>query len=210
MKWLALLIMLAGIGILIFPSAENYYASYKKNQLMEQFENGNSPPPPGSMTKDSFQALQQVLEEGDSSISVSSPSSSYVLGILEIPSIEVKQPILEGATSQNLKYGVGHLTNTASLGEKGNAALAGHHSYQSGKLFNRLSEVKKGDVLTVTLTHKKLTYKVTDTFLVKPNDRSVLSQSYTKPVITLITCNTAEHPTHRLIVRAALIPSKNG
>ncbi|MFC0332729.1 class D sortase [Paenibacillus sepulcri] len=97
------------------------------------------------------------------------------IAVIEIGSIDVKLPVLEGATTQNMKYAAVHLTETAALGDIGNAALAAHRAHTKGRLFNRLGEVKMGDKITIRVKDKVMAYTVFKISVVKPTDLSVLN-----------------------------------
>jgi sortase A len=49
------------------------------------------------------------------------------IGIIEIESLGITYPIFEGTGDAQLNNGIGHMTDTAALCEKGNAVLAGHN-----------------------------------------------------------------------------------
>ena len=57
-----------------------------------------------------------------------------VIGIIEIPSLDIKYPVFEGAGSVQLNEGIGHMTNTTELCGKGNCVLAGHNGSRRGVL----------------------------------------------------------------------------
>jgi sortase A len=129
-------------------------------------------------------------------------SNTEAIGIVEIPKINVKLPILQGASSANLNRGAAHLTGTAMLGGSGNAVVAAHHSYKYGRMFNRLGEITKGDTITIQTGKQIFSYKVTGTKTVKPNDVSVLNQPQKGQYLTLITCDN--DGSHRIIVKAEI------
>jgi sortase A len=124
------------------------------------------------------------------------------IGILEISKINVRLPILEGASNVNLNIGAAHLAGTAAIGNSGNTVIAAHHSYKYGRMFNRLQELAAGDIVTIQNGNQTLKYKVTGSEMVEPTDISVLDQPAQGKHLTLITCDN--DGSHRLIVRADL------
>lgn len=124
------------------------------------------------------------------------------IAVITIDKINLKLPVLEGATQSNLRYAAAHLTGTANLGENGNAAIAAHRSRKKGRLFNRLNELEEGDVVKINMKGEVVEYTVFRTTRVKPTDISVLSSNDKEAVLTLITCDPLVNPTHRLIVQA--------
>ncbi|WP_159881248.1 class D sortase [Paenibacillus puerhi] len=126
------------------------------------------------------------------------------MGILEIPKIESKLPVLAGVTDVNMKLGAVHFKGTAVPGHKGNAVIAAHRSLSYGRLFNRLVELKSGDTIIVRTGGEKKEFTVTATEIVEPSDVSVLKQPASGVYLTLITCEPIDTGTHRFIVRAKM------
>lgn len=128
-----------------------------------------------------------------------------IIGIIEIPKIELTAPIGQGTDNETLKYSVGHFENTAMPGEKGNCCIIGHRSYTYGEYFNRLDEMKKDDDITIQYNNKTYNYVVSDIFVVEPYEISVLENNENNdPEITLITCTPLRIGTHRLIIKGKL------
>lgn len=132
----------------------------------------------------------------DISTSVSTSPSVYVqLGTIEIPKLDISQPVLEG-TKDQMHYGVGHVTDTAAIGQKGNCALAAHRS----TYFRYLDKLTEGDCVILKVERNEYTYTVYDSFDVLPDETWVLSdlegRDYT---LTLITCTPYLVSSHRLI-----------
>lgn len=127
-----------------------------------------------------------------------------VIATISIASIDLKLPVLEGATEENMKVAAVHLIETASLGEIGNAAIAAHRMRIKGRLFNRLDEVEVGDKIVIDTKEDTFTYTVYKISVVEPTDVSVLNYNNTDRRLTLITCEPLINPTHRLIVHAEI------
>ena len=133
-----------------------------------------------------------------------SSSRLRAIGRIEIPKIQAKIPILEGASKANLKVGAGHITGTSDLGSVGNTALAAHRSHTYGKMFNRLDEVEVGDTIFIETSEGNFEYVVYKILVVTPDDISVLYPSKEDRVLTLITCTPLYTATHRLVVHAVM------
>ena len=157
-------------------------------------------------------------ETSPGTVSVSSPShpsgtrekkskktsSQEVMGVLRIAKLDVKVPIVNGVKADNLKVGVGYIPGTASIGEIGNTAIAGHRSYTFGKFFNRLDELDIGDKIEIYSNGQTYEYTVYKKHIVDPTDLSVLNRNDTDKVLTLITCHPIYIASHRLIVHAVI------
>mgnify|MGYP005937144051 FL=1 len=126
-------------------------------------------------------------------------SDEGVIGIIEIPELDLKYPVFEGAGVAQLNEGIGHMTNTSGLCEEGNCVLAGHNGSRRGIYFTYLCNVKSGEV--VKLTNKKgemHEYTVAETRVVNPYD-SWVTEEREEEVLTWFTC--ASHGTRRFVCR---------
>lgn len=70
--------------------------------------------------------------------SINGNAQEKVLGMIEIDTIDVKYPIIEGVGQDELRYAIGHVSSTAGIGENENCVLAGHRGSRYGKFFKRL------------------------------------------------------------------------
>jgi LPXTG-site transpeptidase (sortase) family protein len=106
-----------------------------------------------------------------------------LVGMLDVPRLELTTPVIEGDDDTTLKRAVGHLPDTPFPWEDGNSALAGHRD----GLFRPLKDIKVGDEIRFRTSREVLRYRVTETSIVRPDDVSVLDRR-ARPALTLITC----------------------
>lgn len=138
--------------------------------------------------------------------SIPENSGSRAIGVLETPRIGSKLPVVEGIDKAQLDVALGHIPETAPIGEVGNAVLAGHRSYAYGKFLNRLGEVEVGDEITYTDdAGQRYTFSVYEILTLAPDDQSAFEQYTEKAVLSLYTCTPIRTATHRLVVRAERI-----
>lgn len=124
---------------------------------------------------------------------------SGVIGMIEIKSIDIRYPIMEGEGKAQLSHSVGHLSDTAGIGEQGNCVLAGHRGSRYGPIFKHLDQVKPGDEVQVTDQEGGVHYYwISEAFVTTPDDVSVKRQDRGEE-LTLVTCEYKG--TMRLIVR---------
>jgi sortase A len=105
------------------------------------------------------------------------------LGVIEIPSLGLQVPILEGTDDLTLDRGVGHIAGTASPGESGNIGIAGHRD----GFFRGLKDVHVGDAIEIHSQQGNSKYRVDEIQIVSPDDISVLGPR-NEPSLTLVTC----------------------
>ena len=121
-------------------------------------------------------------------------------GIIEIPSIGIKYPIINETNDKAMKISVTKFWG-GNINEEGNYTIAGHNNLD-GTMFGKVKKLKKGDIIKLTdLYGKTLEYKIFDTYIIDPNDVSCtqIVEEGTKEV-TLITCTNGRK--NRLITKA--------
>jgi sortase A len=106
-----------------------------------------------------------------------------LIGRLEIPRLNMRAVVREGAGQDTLDVALGHIPGTALPGQPGNAGIAGHRD----TLFRGLRHIEKNDVIEFQTPAGTYNYKVENTSIVKPDDVAVLRASQ-QPELTLVTC----------------------
>jgi len=106
------------------------------------------------------------------------------LGVLRIPRLQLEAPLLAGTDEATLDRGLGHIEDTALPGgEGGNVGIAGHRD----GFFRVLKDIAEGDVIEIQTLAGKDVYRVQRTWIVEPDDVSVLDPTPTR-ALTLVTC----------------------
>jgi sortase A len=105
------------------------------------------------------------------------------LAVLRIPRIGIEVAVLEGTDDWTLNRAVGHIEETAKPGAAGNIGIAGHRD----GFFRPLQDVRIGDRLEVQTLDGMHVYRIARTWIVEPDDVSVLDPTST-PSVTLVTC----------------------
>lgn len=123
------------------------------------------------------------------------------IGVIDIPSINIRAQIKNGTDDITLKNYVGKFDNSANFGDVGNASLAAHNNVYT-EIFRDLNKVKIGDNVRVVTKSFEYIYKVVYKTVVDPTDTSVLESS-NKKELTLITCTTTAKS--RVVVKCELI-----
>lgn len=126
----------------------------------------------------------------------------YMNGVIIVPSVNIKLPILEGVSNTNLNYGAGTMKPNQEMG-KNNYALAGHHAYSEGALFTPLMHLPKNAKIYLTDKSKVYEYTTTKQFTVDKSQGQVIDDVKGKKMVTLVTCTDVEG-TKRLIIQGNL------
>jgi len=111
----------------------------------------------------------------------------YMVGEIYMPDVDMRLPILEGVSNENLWVGAGTMKPGQKMGE-GNYALAGHHMWDESQLFTPIMNSEIGDKAYVTDKNKVYEYTVTDIFVVQPSDGYVINDIPGEQTLTLVTC----------------------
>ena len=191
-KYLGKMLIALGCIIIIVAISLKIITDYKQKKIVDNYRNYIS----NMQNEDkSFNENKKAFETY-----TSQEQSSNIIGILSIPKLDLNVGIGEGVDNETLKYSVGHFSDTAMPGQKGNFCVIGHRSYTYGEFFNRLDEIEENDEIIVEYNGKEFKYKVTEIKVVKPEEVYVLNQSEEEE-ITLITCTPIRVGSHRLIIK---------
>lgn len=125
----------------------------------------------------------------------------YVIGLLEINTINLSYPILSDVTDEYLKISpcrfYGPLPN-----EVGNLCIAGHN-YKNYKFFSRINELKTNDIISIQdLSGNRINYSVYDKYDINSNELDCTRQD-TNSIreVTLVTCNSINN-NRRIVIKA--------
>lgn len=123
-----------------------------------------------------------------------------IIGMLEIPKINIKYDILSSTSVALLKVSLNRYWG-AQPNEVGNMCIVGHN-YLDSRFFGKLHKLTKGDIVKITDSKGNiLNYYVYDKFVADPYDTSCTSQiTNGEKEITLITCYNKG--TQRMVVKA--------
>lgn len=179
-----IVLILLGVAIVAIPFLLRMKEQERSNRYIKAFEEEQNEEKQNK--KDHKKKDSLLLQEG-------------VIGIIEIPSLDIRYPVFEGAGSVQLNEGIGHMTNTTELCGKGNCVLAGHNGSRRGVYFTYLCNIEAGaKVLLTNRKKEKHEYTVKEMKVVNPYDEWVTEQTEGES-LTLFTC--AEHGTKRFVVK---------
>ncbi len=191
-KILAAVFITAGLAAMSVPLFYHFYGNHKTNELIEQFEQNIEQ----EHKEDGEKEKEKERSEEDTKAPISEEdaallSSGDVIGLIEIEALELKYPIVEGADSKQLAYGIGHIPDTAAIGSIGNCVLAGHRGSRYGTYFKYLNRLSEGDTVKVMDKEGNVyLYEVVSSEVVGPYDNSVKAQGE-ETELTLLTCENS-------------------
>jgi LPXTG-site transpeptidase (sortase) family protein len=136
-----------------------------------------------------------VIEEIDEQI-----GGYKVVGIINIPKIDIEYPILEKTNKESLKLSITKFYGE-KINQKGNIVLAGHNNLNK-TMFGKIKQLENGDIIELTDSQMvTVKYQVFDKYVIDPNDIDCIFpiEENTREV-TLITCTNRDK--NRLVVKA--------
>ena len=184
---IGILLIIIGVVIIGDVAYKKIITLKKQKDIVKLFENGFSE---GTSTGESTESSESVNLNGYKPIAM-----------VEIPSINLSQALVEGISDDVLKYFLGHFPDSAAPGQVGNFAIAGHRVSDYTDAFINLYKVSAGDKIIVKTHDKKYTYVIEENYIVNPDQIEVLDATE-NATITLITCTVGSK--QRVIVKGTL------
>lgn len=145
--------------------------------------------------------IEEKLEKKQNDETIESSYKGYEIeGIIEIPKIKIKYPILNKTTEETMKISVTKFWGP-DLNQIGNYTIAGHNN-KDGTMFGKTKNLQIGDIIKLTnLKNEVIEYEIFDIYSINPNDVSCVESVKAKTrEVTLITCTNGHK--NRLIVKA--------
>lgn len=221
---LALLLLLAGLGVIFYPHAAQYYFEKRVKQVIVDYEDrlAEYAHAPGEVGGGELDWLYQLMAEYNGNLYESGQSElvdafSYqqvdfslvsfgfdeeMIGYLSVPKMGIELPIYLGANKSNLAKGAAHLTQTSLPvgGVSTNAVFAAHRGMGTAAMFRNIEDLEIGDEVYIVNFREALTYKVVDTAVIDPTDVNAIKIQEGRDLITLITCHPYRHNYQRYVV----------
>lgn len=183
-KALAVICIAAGIVLAAIPLYLHFSGEKHADELIEEFE---------QEVKENDPSEEEASDQEEETL----PEGENVIGIIEIESIGIRYPVIEGTSGAVLNSGIGHLSDTAGIGEAGTCVLCGHNGSRHGTFFTPLNTVSLGDVVKlVDRSGEKHLYRIKSTKVIIPTDTSIKEDDGTEK-LTLFTC--ADRGTRRFV-----------
>lgn len=114
-----------------------------------------------------------------------------IIGVLEIPAMELTIPVYLGASDAHLAAGAAVLGNTSAPigGDNTNCVIAGHRGWNGADYFRHIDKLAVGDTVTLTNLWEILTYTVVDIRIIQPHEVDMVKIQQGRDLLTLITCH---------------------
>ena len=233
------IVLIVGIGLLLYPTFANWWNSTRQSKAMNQYI--------ADMEAIDMEAIEAAIAsakeynadiaKGGSIAWKLSPDEKArynkeldlagvgIMGYIEINSLDVTLPIYHGTDEAVLQQGIGHLEGTSlpvgaksfddDLGivadpeDASHIVVSGHRGLPSSKLFTDLDKLKEGDTFALNIYNNLLIYVVDQIRVVLPEDLSSLTLEKGMDYCTLVTCTPYGINSHRLLVRGRRVSTQD-
>ena len=218
------IIFLAGLSLLLYPFVANQWNNYRQKQLISSYEQTVSEKDAAheidydaelqkaeayneallpSILPDSFAVAAASDKEDQSYMDALNIAGDEMMGIVEIPKIDIKLPIYHTTDEDVLKQAAGHLEGSSLPigGKSTHAVISAHRGLPSASLFTDLDQMKIGDHFLIHVLDNTLCYEVDQILVVEPEDTDALAVEEGEDLVTLLTCTPYGVNTQRLLVR---------
>ena len=151
-----------------------------------------------SIIKDKYK-ITSLYSSSNNYSAIKLSDNISIIGLIEIPSINISYPILSESSEELLKISVckfsGPLPNRI-----GNLCIAGHN-YKNSLMFSKLKDLNINDSIFITdLNNVKLEYSIFEKYIVKENNLNCTNTT-NNIELTLITCNDYNNK-ERIVIKA--------
>ena len=219
-------VLLAGIGIMAFPYLQQWVYDRSARSIadkfdqwrQEQVETADDTGERIPYLQELYAAMQaynlDLYKNGQEGFrdAWSYQESSFdlaawgvkdnMVGYIDIPQMNVKLPIYLGATTENMKYGAVHLTQTSLPigGQNTNSVIAAHRGYSGAAMFRDIDILEIGDEITITNLWETMVYRVAEIKVIRPNETNEVLIQKGRDLVTLITCHPYRYNYQRYVV----------
>ena len=212
---LLVVILLAGLSLLLYPSFSDYWNSFHQSRAIAGYAEQVA-----NLDEERYRQLWAEAEEYNAELAqrpvytlsdsqreeyerLLDVSGTGIMGYVEIPSIQCALPIYHGTDASVLQIAAGHLewTSLPVGGESSHCVVSGHRGLPSARLFTDLNQLLEGDIFMLRTLDEVLTYEVDQILIVEPQDTDALGIVAGMDYCTLVTCTPYGINSHRLLVR---------
>lgn len=177
MRLLSIVFIVAGLLVLGYGAYQWGYSYVKEAKRLDEVS---------ERVSEEIISLADTKEEPIDPSIYEDFSEGDTIGLLYIPKLDRRIPIVEGTDEEELAEGVGHYTGTGYPGENRQILLSGHRD----TVFRQFGELEDGDEFHIQMEHGTFVYEIrgSETVIVPADDTTVIDPSREDEVLTVSTC----------------------
>lgn len=209
-------VLVAGIAMILYPTVSDWWNGMHQSEAVATYQKAVADTSAQKMQRmwdaavaynarlphdaSRFEMTDEERAEYDSLLDV---TGTGIMGYVSIPKINVELPIYHGTDDATLQIGVGHIPGSSLPvgGEGTHCVISGHRGLPSARLFTDIDQLTEGDLFTLNVCGKSLSYQVDQIRIVLPDELDDLAIDDGLDLCTLVTCTPYGVNTHRLLVR---------
>lgn len=213
------LMLFIGVCVLLYPALSQYWNSKTQTHAVDNYQDILDSLQKEDYTKyfeeaDHYNAALRnldvpLMEYGQLTEynQILNVSGTGVMGYITIEKLGVELPLYHGTSDSVLNIACGHMEGTSLPvgGESTHSVLSAHRGLPHAKLFTDLDKMELGDVFTITILDRTLTYQVDQIKVVNPDEIDEVHIIEGEDHCTLLTCTPYGINSHRLLVRGTRI-----
>ena len=220
---LAVLLAVAGTCVMLWPVVTGHRLQADTNEAVQNFLEERKPEQqyPELMAalqeynRQLYKEKQCNLTDLEACEEPAADLTTYgvadeIIGVLEIPAMELTMPVYLGASDAHLAAGAAVLGNTSAPigGNSTNCVIAGHRGWRGADYFRHIDRLRMGDTVTLTNLWETLTYTVADVQIIQPHEVEKIKIQPNRDLLTLITCHPyASGGRERYVVYCEKLPT---
>ncbi len=213
-------IFFIGLSVLLYPTVSDFWNEKRQSQAIVNYDNmiENLTPEDYSEFFSQADSYNQKIRNmsfpflshkdlAEEYYSILDVNSDGMMGYITIEKIKIQLPIYHGTSDAVLNTAVGHVEGSSLPvgGESTHSVLSAHRGLPSAKLFTNLDKLAIGDVFTIRILDRTITYQVDQILIVLPDKTDDLNVVAGEDYCTLVTCTPYGINTHRMLVRGTRI-----
>jgi sortase A len=129
------------------------------------------------------------------------------LGRIRIKRMGIDFVLVQGADPGDLREGPGHYLGTPLPGLRGTVAIAGHRTTYLAP-FRHLDQVRRGDLIVLTMPYGRFTYRAQKRQIVSPDAYHYVTAAHGYDRLALTACHPLYSASQRIVVFARLISTR--
>ena len=200
---LAMLLAVAGICVMLWPVVTGHRLQANTDEAVQSFPEERKPNPYPELlaalqdyNRQLYAEKQRDLTSLEACEEPAVDLAAYgieeeIIGVLEIPAMELTMPVYLGASDEHLDLGAAVLGSTSAPigGDNTNCVIAGHRGWKGADYFRHIDRLQVGDTVQLTNLWETLTYTVTDIQIIQPHEVDKIKIQPNRDLLTLLTCH---------------------
>ncbi|MBQ8538742.1 MAG: class C sortase [Ruminococcus sp.] len=218
-----ILVLVVGLSLMLYPWFSNLYNETRQTKAIANYDSVVS-----QLTEEDCshlfedavkynEALRKIrfplmyYDEVEGYDNLLNVDGNGIMGYISIEKIGVELPVYHGIEETVLQVAVGHIEGSSlpTGTESTHCALSAHRGLPSARLFTDLDKIELGDVFTLTVIDRVMTYQVDQILVVEPENIEPLYVVEGKDYCTLVTCTPYGVNSHRMLIRGTRIENES-